>query len=176
MKIEIGGGVRPRGDGFINVDLTPNADIRFDLNQRPWTFVDANSVEELYSSHCFEHLEGMNDILYEVARICRTGAKVEFRMPHPNSHLAMVWDHAHVFSPIAARNIEEHFPHDIWKDRGPRRLKFERHEYRACVLLEEAKRDLPFLRGLTDEVIMRYIPGTCHEVAYHCTVVENEFA
>lgn len=183
VKIDIGGGVFPRGDGFINVDQTPNADIHFDLNQRPWSFVEPGTVDELYSSHCFEHLNDINDVLFQICHICKVGAKVEFRVPHPRSDLAMVWDHKHVYSPLAAQNLDVHFVAHFWKGRGPRRLKLNRSvypegvEYRAAIPLEECKRECPQLvQGMTDVQIMKYIPGTCHECAYHYTVIENEFA
>ena len=94
---------------------------------------------------------------------------MEIRVPHPTSDLAMVWDHRHVFSPIAAINADEHYPHEHWT--GPKRLKLERIEYHSSILLEEAKRELPFLEGLSDEVIMKWIPRTCHECRFSYSVV-----
>lgn len=178
-KVEIGGGryPRPKEDGFINVDQVDNADIIYDLNKRPWSFVPSNSVDELYSSHCFEHLNDMNDVLFQICLICKEGAKVEFRVPHPRADLAMVWDHKHVYSPLAARNMNDYFPQDMWKGRGPRRLRFDRYEYRAAETLREFRKEQPQLAALygTDEQIMKWVPGTCHEVAYHCTVIKNEY-
>lgn len=172
MKIEIGGGMKPRGEGFVNVDRLPSADVQWDLLVMPWPFADA-SVEHLYSSHCFEHLDDMNDVLFEIARICLVGAEVEIWMPHPRSDMAMCSGHKHVMSPLQARNIEEFHAAEYWKN--PRRLKLMEIKYRPAIVLSEARSELPFLAGLSDEVIMKWIGGTCHECGYYWTVVENEF-
>lgn len=167
MKLELGGGTKPRGDGWLNVDLVDSADIRHDLTVRPWPVAD-DSVDAVYSSHCLEHLTEPMAILHEVCRVCRIGALVEIRTPHPTSDLAMVWDHKHVFSPIAAINADQYFAAEHWT--GRKRLRLERIEYHSSILLEEAKRELPFLRGLSDDVIMRWIPRTCHECRFFYTV------
>lgn len=173
MNLELGGGnLRARGNGWINVDLCDVADVRHDLNVRPWPFAD-DSVDALYSSHCLEHLSAIMDVLYEIARICKVGAAIELRVPHPSSDLAMVWDHRHVYGPIAAINNETYFPHEVWPN--SKRLKLISIEYGPSILLEEAKRELPFLAGLSDEVIMKYVPRTCHECIFHYMAVINEF-
>lgn len=173
MKIELGGGVRPRGDGWVNVDLVASADIRHDLDVTPWPLGDA-SVSEVYSSHCLEHLRDPFAVLGEICRVCVLGAAVEIRVPHPISDLAMTSGHTHVFSPIQALNMDHYFPQDFW--RGAKRMKLERIEYHSSVLLDEAKRELPFLRGLSDDVIMRWIPRTCHECRFFYVVAANDVA
>src|SRR5882724_9186504 len=55
MKLEFGGGKKPRGDGWVNVDQCQEADVIHNLNLRPWPFAD-DSAGEIYSSHCLEHL------------------------------------------------------------------------------------------------------------------------
>lgn len=173
MKLEVGGGIYPRGDGWINVDQTPNADVHHDLNVSPWPFAD-ESVEALYSSHCFEHLDDPFAVIAEICRICIVGAPVELGVPHPASHLAMTHGHKHVWSPVAAINIEKYFPRDFWK--GKKRLRLDGITYGPTFMLEEAKAELPFLKGLSDETIQRWIPGTCHECRFSYTVVVNEYA
>ncbi len=173
LKVEIGGGVLPRGDGWVNVDLTPNADVIHDLETFPWPFAD-DSADAFYSSHCLEHLAEPLTVLDEIARIGKVGCPVEIRVPHPRSDLAMTAGHKHVFSPVAAVNMDKYFPEMFWK--GRKRLKLLRYEYGATYLLEEAKSQLPFLAGLSDRVIMEWIPGTCHETIFHYEVVVNEHA
>lgn len=170
MKLELGGGTKPRGDGWINIDLVESADIKHDLNSVPWP-IQNDSVLKVYSSHCLEHLNDPMKILHELCRICVINADIEIRVPHPVSDLAMVWDHKHTFSPIAAINADQHFPEEYWKDK--KRLKIDRIEYHPSILLEEAKKDLPFLTGLSDEVIMKWIPRTCHECRFFYTVKMN---
>lgn len=171
MNLEMGGGVKPRGDGWTNMDMVAGADIVHDLDQMPWPLAD-DSVEQFYSSHCLEHLKDPLAVLNEVVRIGKLGCPVEIRVPHPNSDLAMVAGHLHVFSPIAALNMENHFPGEFWH--RPKRLKLVNIEYGPSIFLEQAKKELPFLRGVDDRIIMRWIQGTCHEVRFYYQVVENE--
>lgn len=171
MKLELGGGKKPRGEGFANVDIVESADVVFDLRNRPWPFAD-DSVTEIYSSHFLEHVEKPLEILEELCRVCCLGAPVEIRVPHPAAHLAMIADHKHVFSPIAAMNMETYHPKEHWTK--PKRLKLEKITYGPSILLEEAKRELPFLTGVSDEAILKFIAGTCHESCFFYTVVVNE--
>lgn len=177
MQLELGGGAKPLGPPWVNVDLVPGADVAWDLRDYPWPFAD-ESVGAVYSSHCLEHLPDPMRVLYEVCRVCREGARVEIRVPAPNSDLAMVWDHRHVLAPVAVRNFDALLPRDHWAPpayAGPRRLKLAGEVWRPSVLLEEAKKHLPFLRGLSDDVILRWVPRTAHEVCFHFEVVPNEF-
>jgi hypothetical protein len=173
MKLEIGGGTRDkaRGDGWVNIDRCEGADIRHDLNVLPWP-LDDESVDEVYSSHCLEHVNGPFDFFDEICRICRVDTEVEIRVPSPGSHLEFVWDHKHCFSPISALNMERYFPRDYWKK--PKRLKLNRFIYHSSMLLEQIKRELPFLEAIDDELIMKYFPATAHEVCFFYTVIPNE--
>ena len=76
MKLELGGGVKPRGQGFINMDWNPVADICHDLMVKPWPLAD-DTVHEVYSSHCIEHLEDPMSILQEIARVGVVGCPVQ---------------------------------------------------------------------------------------------------
>jgi hypothetical protein len=172
VKLEIGGGEWPRGRDWANLDMLPCADIVHNLEIRPWPIGD-DTVEEVYSCHCFEHVGSLDSNFREIARICKLGAPVEIRMPHPYSHLAMIEDHKHVFGPVAAINMEEHFPSRFWL--GVKRLKLERMELHPSIMLPQARADLPFLAGLSDEVVMRWIPGTCHETRFFYRCITNEF-
>jgi len=174
MRVELGGGwsAKSRGEGFINVDLLDCADVVHDLSTFPYPFED-DSVDEIYSSHCLEHLTEVMGVLYELTRICKVGAKVEIRVPHFGSELAMVRDHVSVFSMQAVRNFDIHFIQENWKG-CKKRLTLTSHNFGSSEGLEKAKKELPFLRGLSDEVIMQWIQGTCHEICFHFTVIENE--
>jgi len=54
LRLNLGSGFRPK-HGWINVDLSDQADLTLDLRE-PLPFRD-NSVEAIYSEHFFEHLE-----------------------------------------------------------------------------------------------------------------------
>lgn len=172
MNLELGGGSYARGAGWVNLDKCDGADIRHDLDSTPWPLGD-DSVSAVYSSHCLEHLRNPFLAFAEICRVCALGAPVEIRTPHPHSHLAMTAGHIHVFSPLQAENMERHFPRDFWKDQ--KRMRLDRIEYAPTFLLDQAKAELPFLRGLSDEVVMRWVPGACHECRFFYTVIENEY-
>lgn len=171
MRLEIGGGAFPRGDDWINVDLCAGCDVRHDLNVTPWPF-DDDSVDDIYSSHCIEHVEDPLVFLKECARIGRIGCAVELRCPAPTAHLACVAGHRHVFSLQHARNMDIHFPALHWT--GVKRPVLLSHKLQSSEMLEWAKRDLPFLSGLDDQVIMSWIPGTAHEAVFIYEIRNNE--
>lgn len=172
MKLEIGGGRYQKGSGFVNMDRIPEADIVHDLEVMPWPIED-DTVDEVYSSHCIEHVTNPITFLDECARICRVGAQMEIRCPAPFAELMFVADHKHCFSPQNARNIDVHFPKDFWRNR--KRPRLVRHFFQSSEKLERAKKELPFLRGLSDQVIMEWIPGTAHEVCFFYEIQLNEF-
>jgi ubiquinone/menaquinone biosynthesis C-methylase UbiE len=172
LKIELGGGVKPRGDGWINVDQTPNADVKHDLDVAPWPFAD-DSVDAVYSCHCLEHLRGPYVAFREICRVCKVDAPVEIRVPHPGAHLAMQWGHLYAFSPQEAVNMDRHFPAEYWH--APKRLKLLDYRLEPSELMEQARRELPFLRNLADQIVMKYFPVTCHETRFYYKVIANEF-
>ena len=174
-RVELGGGTAPRGDGFVNVDRLdhPAVDVRVDFEQLgrgacrlPF---DDDSVDEIYSSHCLEHVWPYEGLLREIARVCRLGAPVELRVPHWNQQMAMCNDHKHTVGPDQVRHwtddAVEHWWHGCAK-----RLRLLRTEWVPSGRLAEAKRLFPHL---SDEQVMRFIPDTCHENRFHFFVVEN---
>lgn len=169
LKVEIGGGryPLPKDRGYINVDQIPTADVIHDLDVYEWPFSD-ESVGRLYSSHCFEHLKDPDRALQEVARICVVGAHVEIKVPHPRSDMAMCPGHVSVISPIHILNVVHYFPENYWT--GARRLYLQNIQYGCSVSLTQAYEELPFIRDLPAEVVMRWIPGTCHETIFTFTV------
>ena len=172
VKIELGGGRFARGNGWVNVDQIESADVIADLEKLPWPLPDEHA-DEIYSSHCIEHVENPQAFLDECARIGKIGCAVEIRCPSPHADMAMISGHKHVFSPQQAENMERHFPRLNWL--FPKRLRLLGYVYQSTERLEQAKKDLPFLAGLTDQVIMKYIAGTAHEIVYRYVVTANEF-
>lgn len=167
MKIELGGGIRSRGDGFVSYDIDESvADVFCDL--REGIPLDDDTVDELYSSHFLEHMvEPYWFLDKEVCRVCKLGAKVEIRVPHTLSDGAMVWDHKHVFSEMQVYNMDIPFPDEFWTP--PKRLKHVKTIYNPCgPFFDGAKK---IWTELTDEQIMRFIPRTCHECQFHFKVI-----
>jgi ubiquinone/menaquinone biosynthesis C-methylase UbiE len=169
LRVEIGGGTRDRGDGWVNVDQIDSADIVHDLNSLPWPF-DDESVDELYSSHCIEHVESDRDFIREVARICRVGARVEIRAPDAMSEMANIYGHKTVFSINVVRHADHVFPELFWSN-CDRRLKLDRIEYGADDYWFAKARSNRVFAHYSDEDILDWVPRTKHENRFHFTVV-----
>lgn len=167
IRLDIGGGTKPR-EGFMNVDLLDCADYRIDLDKvdsrHPLPFED-DDVEEVYSSHCFEHLHHHQGLLHEIVRVCRLGARVEIRVPHPFSQMAMCAGHVQVLSEDGVTHWRE-FP-DAWWPGCERWLSAPQISYEPTKWFDEARDLFP---ALSREQILRFIPGTCHETRFVFTV------
>jgi hypothetical protein len=175
VLVELGGGRYPRGEGFVNVDHLdhPSVDLHVDFerlgrdgHRLPF---DDDSVDEVYSSHCLEHVWPYDGLLHEIARICKLGSPVEIRVPHWNQQMAMCNDHKHTVSPDQVRHWSE-TALDYWWGGCRKRLRLDKTEWIPSAYFAEAKSLFPHL---TDEQVMRFIPSTCHENRFHFTVVEN---
>lgn len=85
MKINIGSGYKRYPD-FINVDADPNCkpDHIVDLETGALPFPDS-SVDTVIAHHILEHMgEGYFHLLKELYRVCKHGAVIDIRVPHPN--------------------------------------------------------------------------------------------
>lgn len=171
MKIELGGGGSPKGEGFVNVDIMdlPGVDIICDVRNAPLPFQD-DSVDEVYSSHMFEHLSAVEFPLHEIARVCKLGAKFEMRVPHTLSAMAMVLGHTTTVSPDWVRHWCEEYV-GVWWAGCKKRLRLDRYEDIPGGHFPEARRLFP---NLTSAEVMRYIPNAAFEHRFYFTVVPNE--
>lgn len=175
MKIELGGGNKPRGDGYLNLDVLSCADMQHDLRKLPWPLAD-ESVESLYSSHCLEHLDyrtsgdfGLKEVVREIARVCKVGADVEIRVPDAASEMAMCPGHLAVISINCFRHLDHIFPDQFWKDQ-PRRLRLIRIEPGPDDYWFPMARKSDLFSRWTDDEIMTWIPRTRHENRFYLTV------
>lgn len=102
LKLELGCGKHPKKeDGWLNIDRQDvGAEIVWDLLHFPWP-IRSDSVVEVHSSHFMEHIPGPQrfDLMAEIWRICRHGAKVEHQYPDPHSDRALQ-DPTHAFPQI----------------------------------------------------------------------------
>lgn len=162
LKIEFGGGTKPR-DGFLNVADRQydgqRVDYLIDLEtvgrDAPLPF-DTDSVSEVYSAHCFEHVSNLPGLLWEIGRACCTGAKVEIHVPHHLNPDAMCPSHKHVISENTVKG---------WRnlDLCGKRIHLQSVKLLPSLLFPEAKQLHP---GWTDEQIMRFVPGTAFETRF----------
>ena len=71
--------------GWLNVDSQPAAspDLLFNIGASGWPMAD-DSVDEVVLSHVLEHVgESFETVMKELYRVCRDGALVNIRLPHP---------------------------------------------------------------------------------------------
>lgn len=102
LKIDLGCGDNKR-EGFTGVDKykTPSVDIEHDLFVYPWPFED-NSVDEVWCSHFFEHIAGMDRPRWieELYRVLKVGAKATLITPYYKSPRA-TQDFTHQWPPVS---------------------------------------------------------------------------
>ena len=169
LRIELGGGLSPRGEGFVNVDKRhlPGVQHVCDFERDDLPFAD-DSAAEIYSSHCFEHFE-YGRVLREVVRVCRAGATVTIRVPCWLSENALTPGHIHTVGPEEAERFggreNEHYWHGSVK-----RLGLIRTHHIPGRHFAEAQGLFPHL---SDEQVLRFIPNACAEIEYVFQVVEN---
>lgn len=96
MKLNLGSS-RRNFIGFTSVDIRKGADIVMDLNDPNWDFED-NSVEEIFTAHCFEHLMNPLRAIKECHRILKPGGKITIIVPNYIGHDAFNPAHFHQFS------------------------------------------------------------------------------
>jgi ubiquinone/menaquinone biosynthesis C-methylase UbiE len=84
MKINIGAGdVKLEGYVTIDYDSNTNPDYQLDIEKDNLPFEDS-TVETVVAHHILEHLgEGYFHVLQEIYRVCKHGAIVDIRVPHP---------------------------------------------------------------------------------------------
>jgi hypothetical protein len=176
MKIELGGGTRARGGLFKNYDACATADVVCDLNELPWPIAD-DSVTDLYSAHCLEHLqygpEGFVPVAREIARICRLEAYIEIRVPDACGEMAMCPTHTTVISINMMLHATSVFPEIYWPPSQLKRLILVGITPGADAYWFPRARKSPLFAGWTDEEIMTWVPRTRHENRFFLTVEAN---
>jgi predicted SAM-dependent methyltransferase len=82
VKLDLGGGYRPGRNGWVNVDVSNEADLFWDLRYGI-PFPD-ESVDRVYSSHLFEHLTyGQGQaLLDECMRVLKPGGSISIVVPN----------------------------------------------------------------------------------------------
>ncbi len=80
LDIGCGRKKQPGAIGLDRVDL-PEVDIVHDLNQFPYPFED-NSFDYVYATHVIEHMDSILEVMEEIYRISKPGAKLRLITPH----------------------------------------------------------------------------------------------
>lgn len=102
VRLDIGCGERKQPD-HIGIDIAPckGVDHVMDVRTYPWPF-DKESVDSIYTSHFFEHLDGPErvDFMEECWRILKVGSQMVVIVPFWSSRRS-VQDPYHKFPPVA---------------------------------------------------------------------------
>jgi SAM-dependent methyltransferase len=82
LKLNLGAGTNER-DGFYGVDLLPlpGVAVQADLNEPLVEFPD-NSVGEILTFHCLEHIQNFLPLMGELHRVLRPSGVLKITVPH----------------------------------------------------------------------------------------------
>lgn len=109
IKINIGCG-RHKIKGYINLDIAKevNPDILVDIEKKGLPFPD-NSIDEIYSSHCLEHIRPQYwlFVLQEIARVAKHKCLLILDLPFDNMVQRSHADHYRTFSWDSFHDHEE---------------------------------------------------------------------
>lgn len=101
LKLDLGCGQNKKHN-FVGVDLADidEVDVKFDLRTAPWPF-KSGSVDEIFSSHFFEHLTGPERMTFmnELYRVMIPGGTGTIVVPNYASERA-VQDPTHAWPPV----------------------------------------------------------------------------
>ncbi len=111
IKLNIGAG-QTFLPGFINVDISPRADVSIDLGRDALPFPD-NSVSVIFSYHTLEHVDNYLFALSEIHRVLRHGGRLLLGLPY------VTLSEFHLVNPYHRHNFNE-FSFDFF---NPDRLK-----------------------------------------------------
>jgi SAM-dependent methyltransferase len=104
LKLDLGCGENKK-EGFLGVDLYAASDYKVDLTKVPFPFKDS-SVEEIWCSHFFEHLDGPARVEFmdECYRILIPGGKMTIIVPYWSSPRA-IQDPFHKWPPLSEQSF-----------------------------------------------------------------------
>lgn len=139
----------------VNVDFfSKKADLRFDLNTRPWP-LDTESFSTIYCENIIEHLDNVIATMEEIHRIARDGALVHIRVPHFRS--ACLYEdltHKHGF---AWKSFDLFTQAHTQGEYSTKRFLIEHREYTAY-LIPALYKLLSKAPVLTDNLLSKFIP------------------
>ena len=166
-RIELGGGGRTGLPDRLNIDKLDGADLVWDFDRGQVPLV-SDTVSDLYTAHCLEHVQPVHEIVGEILRVCRIGARVEIRVPHWLHSMASCPGHYHV---ISDRQIqiwcEQPHAHPFPVDK---RFRLVNLHYQPDAAVESFQKAFPHLHR---QFIVENMPNCCHEVRAVMEVIER---
>jgi SAM-dependent methyltransferase len=112
VRVNIGAG-QTRIPGFINVDISNEADISLDLSKDPLPFEDS-SVDVIFSYHTLEHVPDYLFALSEIHRVLKHGGRFLVGLPY------VTLTKYHLVNPYHLHNFNEYsfYFFDVHKLKG----------------------------------------------------------
>lgn len=75
------GNTKQTGEIGVDIIKTDAADIVCNLDEYPLPFA-TDSIDEIYSNHCFEHINDLVALMTDLHRILKPGGTLDFTVPH----------------------------------------------------------------------------------------------
>lgn len=139
----------------INVDFfSKKADLRADLNSRPWPF-ESDSFSTIFCENIIEHLDDVIATMEEIHRVARDGALIHIRVPHFRS--ACLYEdltHKHGFS---WKSFDLFTQPRTFGEYSKKRFSIEHREY-TSYLIPPLYKLLSKIPTVTENLLSKYIP------------------
>lgn len=132
IALDIGCGPTTKA-GHIGLDIVaaPNVAHVLDFCVDPLPFED-NSVDAIFSSHCWEHIEHPKLLLGEILRVCKPEAKVELWMPYGHSDDAFILGHRIFYTELHWQHFVVDYPHD-WTPGATKHYRWDETRYDLAI-------------------------------------------
>src|SRR5215471_8628355 len=131
-NLELGCGANKRKDFFgIDIAAGPQVDLLLDIERQALPFHDG-SVDRIYSSHTFEHLEAPGSpiqTLREVIRVARHRAEIEIWTPYGRSNDGLLFGHRVFYTETHWKHICFEYDDFYLGADVPGRFLWERTQY-----------------------------------------------
>ncbi len=113
IKLDLGCGKSKR-PGYIGIDHVDQDDVDHVVNLEHDSIpFDDRSVDEIYSSHCFEHMSTLANVFREISRVAKEDALLEIWTPFAWSDEGFIYDHKTFFTPLHYLHPTNLFP-SVW--------------------------------------------------------------
>ena len=99
-------------EGYINVDICGEPDVRHDLSVFPWPFADA-SADVILAEHFLEHAIDFERTIHEIHRILKPEGILHFKVPHFRSAFYPWHLHHFQFSTVTCQLLCEKIPYQF---------------------------------------------------------------
>jgi SAM-dependent methyltransferase len=143
--LELGCGANKR-EGFFGIDIAPGpaVDLVLDIEREALPFADS-SIERVYSSHTFEHLEAPGSpiqTLREIMRVAKHGAEVEIWTPFGKSDDALLFGHKVFYTETHWKHVCFEYDDFYFGENVPGRFIWRRTQYLIYPEILERLREL----------------------------------